>query len=343
MSGEAQAFKSLDSLHLLLGDLDLSGCWGTRLALAAARGAGAGSSSSHGWHSTGHAGHTSTNVRVASHDHVHEGHRILLNGSEDRRIVLLEASHELLVELRVLTHALGHLSELRVGHKSLELSRDSHSWSAGATEARIFIAVISSIVLALKTTRWERVQVNTFEQKRAGEVSVASSKLQCLDTLSTIFSGNADELVDSFFVDSGRESVRVNWSSWLSLGDWLGGCSSGGSRGSGRRLIGSSLGGECNTSRGNLLLLGFLSRSSFDGLGLDSHHDDEAVLYNLVVRDGLLVVFHNFAVSNKLLSFGRLAMRLGNKGFQSTDQHLRLDFEGQLLAFQRLEGDFHFY
>ena len=52
---------------------------------------------------------------------------------------------------------------------------------------------------------------------------------------------------------------------------------------------------------------------------LDGHHDDKAVLYNLVVSDGLLIIFHDFAVSNKLLGFSRLTMRLCNQGFQSAD------------------------
>ena len=246
MPREAQSFKSLDGFHLLLGNLDLSGCGTTGLASRSASSGTSTSSHTRG-HSTGsHAGHTSTNVRVSSHDHVHESHRVLLNGLEYSGIVLLEAGHELLVELRVLTHALGHLSELRVGHKSLELLRHAHTGTTTwhSTESGIFITIFSSIVWELSTRR-ERVQVNTFEQKTASKVSVASCQLQSFDALCAIFTGNTDELVDTFFVDSCWQGVRINWSlssglNGCSLSDWLGSRPGRSSSRSGRQIRSSS-------------------------------------------------------------------------------------------------------
>ena len=115
MLGETEALQSLNRCHFLSSDLDLAGTWAgalswrstcTWLALAS-------------WHAhAAHWRHASAEVRVTAHDHVHESHWVLLDGCVDLWIVLLEASHELLVKLRVLTHTLRHVRELWVLHQA---------------------------------------------------------------------------------------------------------------------------------------------------------------------------------------------------------------------------------
>lgn len=180
MFGETEALQSLNRRHFLSSDLNLAGTWAralswrstcTWLALAS-------------WHAHAtHWRHASADVRVTAHDHVHESHWVLLDGCVDLWIVLLEASHELLVKLWVLTHTLGHVRELWVLHKAHQLGRAGrHStwhtaWHATwllAAHAGIFVTIVGEACVA---TSWNRVEVDSLEKKSAGEVSVTTCQL----------------------------------------------------------------------------------------------------------------------------------------------------------------------
>jgi hypothetical protein len=90
----------------------------------------------HRRHTTAH----TTEVGITAHDHVHESHWVLLDGSIDLGIVLLKSSHELLVKLGVLTHALRHVCKLRVRHQAHQLGvwrTHSHATTWHATGARL--------------------------------------------------------------------------------------------------------------------------------------------------------------------------------------------------------------
>lgn len=104
-------------------------------------------STTHRWHST-------ADVGVTAHDHVHESHWVLLDSGVDLGIVLLEARHELLVKLWVLAHTLSHVRELWVRHQAHQLcvltawhshAATWHSTGTGLSRASIFVAVIVSI------------------------------------------------------------------------------------------------------------------------------------------------------------------------------------------------------
>ena len=55
------------------------------------------------------------------------------------------------------------------------------------------------------------------------------------------------------------------------------------------------------------------------GAYLCDHHNDEAVLNNLVVGDRFSLILHDFTVSDEFLSCGFLSVRLLDKRFQSCD------------------------
>ena len=183
MLGETEALQSLNRSHFLSSDLDLAGAWSgtlsrrstctcTWLTTLASRHA----------HAT-HWRHASADVRVTAHDHVHESHWVLLDGCVNLRIVLLEASHELLVKLWVFTHSLCHVRELWVLHEAHQLGRASRhtTWHTAwhttwllAAHARIFVTVVGEACVA---TSWNLVEVDSFEEKSAGEVSVTTCQL----------------------------------------------------------------------------------------------------------------------------------------------------------------------
>ena len=180
MFGETEALQSLNRRHFLSSDLNLAGTWAgalswrstcTWLALAS-------------WHAHAtHWRHASANVRVTAHDHVHESHWVLLDGCVDLWVVLLKASHELLVKLWVLTHTLRHVRELWVLHQAHQLGRAGrHStwhtaWHATwllAAHAGIFVTIVGEACVA---TSWNLVEVDSFKKKSAGEVSVTTCQL----------------------------------------------------------------------------------------------------------------------------------------------------------------------
>lgn len=126
---------------------------------------------SHRWHSTTHA---ASEVRIASHDHIHESHWILLDSLVDLRVVLLKACHELLVELRILTHALGHVRELRILHQGHQLGARGHPTASLATRmvhARVLIAILRVAGVA---ARRNLVQIDALEQERARQVCITA-------------------------------------------------------------------------------------------------------------------------------------------------------------------------
>ena len=178
MFRETEALQSLNRRHFLSSDLNLAGTWAgaltwrstcTWLALAS-------------WHAhTAHwrHAHGSAKVRVTAHDHVHESHWVLLDGCVNLWIVLLKASHELLVKLWVLTHTLSHVRELWVLHKAHQFGRARrHSTWHTAWHATWLLAIFVTIVgKACVATSWDLVEVDSLEKKSAGEVSVTTCQL----------------------------------------------------------------------------------------------------------------------------------------------------------------------
>lgn len=137
MPRETERLQALNGLHLLLSHLDLAraGSCGSRTTLR-----GTGLAATHAAHRRHTAAAHTTEVGITAHDHVHESHWVLLDGSIDLGIVLLKASHELLVKLGVLTHALRHVCKLRVRHQAHQLGvwrTHSHATTWHATGARL--------------------------------------------------------------------------------------------------------------------------------------------------------------------------------------------------------------
>ena len=166
MSGEAKLLQSLDSFHLLLSHLDLTGARSSRLLLPWSTLRRTTSTwLTHRWHST-------------AHNHVHESHWVLLNGGVDLRIVLLEASHKLLVELGVLAHALGHVRELWVRHEAHQLGVLSAAWHLHTTTwlltlTWIFVAVIGKTFI---TAGWDAIKIDTLKKECASQVSISTGE-----------------------------------------------------------------------------------------------------------------------------------------------------------------------
>lgn len=52
---------------------------------------------------------------------------------------------------------------------------------------------------------------------------------------------------------------------------------------------------------------------------LDSHHDNESVLNDLVVSHRLCLIVHDLSIGNQLLCFGGLSVRGLNKFFESSN------------------------
>ena len=50
---------------------------------------------------------------------------------------------------------------------------------------------------------------------------------------------------------------------------------------------------------------------------LNGHHDDEAILNDLIVSYSLGLILHDLTIGNELLGLSCLAMSLGNEGLQS--------------------------
>jgi len=86
--GESELYKTINSIHFFLSDLD--GPWGS-LASASAHSASHASASAHT--TAAEAG-----VGVASEDQVHEGAWVLLDGCENLWLTLLKLLHKLLIE-----------------------------------------------------------------------------------------------------------------------------------------------------------------------------------------------------------------------------------------------------
>ena len=201
MFRETKRLESLNGFHLLLGHLDLARAWSGATLWGTT--CTSGSSSAHGWHTTSH----TAKIRVTAHNHVHESHRVLLDSGVDLRVILLEASHELLVKLWVLTHALGHVCELRVRHQAHELGvlatwhtwhSTGHSWLA---RTRIFVTVVGKACISACR---DLIEVNTLEEERASEVSIAMGELQCLDALVTRLACDGEERAKGLFIDTRR-------------------------------------------------------------------------------------------------------------------------------------------
>ena len=133
-------------------------------------------------HSTSHA---TSEVRVASHDHIHESHWILLDSLVDLRIVLLQTCHELLIKLRILAHALGHVCKLRILHECHQLGAGGHACASatlatGLAHACVLVAVVR---VAWVSAGWDLVEVDALEQEGAGEVCVTACQSESLDAL----------------------------------------------------------------------------------------------------------------------------------------------------------------
>ena len=149
----------MDCLHLGRSDLDLAWSW-SRATLGRCTHARRHLAATHAWwHSTSH---TSTKVRVATHDHIHESHWILLDSLVDLRVVLLKTSHELLVKLRVLSHALSHVGELWVLHQSHQFCSRGHATTSTTWLAHAWVLVTIVCVTRIATCR-DVVQIDTFE------------------------------------------------------------------------------------------------------------------------------------------------------------------------------------
>ena len=154
----------MDSFHFCLSHLDLARCWSRSTLWGTSTHS---SHSTHSWlsHTTWHATGWHSHSWLTSHYHVHESHWVGLDCLIDLGIVLLETSHELLIELRVLSHALGQLSELWISHEGHELGvssathshSSSHAWHAAGrhTTSHIFITVV--LVLIHTTISWNLI------------------------------------------------------------------------------------------------------------------------------------------------------------------------------------------
>ena len=210
MLGETEALQSLDCCHFLCSDLNLAGTWSGALSGGSTCTLTTWATWTSGHAHATHWRHASANVRVTAHDHVHESHWILLDGSVNLWIVLLEASHELLVKLWVLTHTLCHVRELRVLHQAHQLGRagrhstlhTGHATWLLAAHAGIFVAIVGEACVA---TSWNLVEVDSFKKKCAGEVSVATSQLQCLDALVSRLTRDGKQGAQSLLLDTRRQ------------------------------------------------------------------------------------------------------------------------------------------
>ena len=223
--------------------------------------------------------HSSTKVGVTAHNHVHESHWILLDSSVYCWIVLLYSSHELLVKLRVLSHSLGHVRELRVLHQTEQFGRSWHASHAGLHSTRhttwwllahtcILVTIISEAGIA---ACWNLVEIDTFKKKRASEVSITTCQLQCLDALVSRFTCNGKQGAQSLLFDARRQSTGrrvVGLSLRLGLSRRLLGWRIAGSRLS---WLFSRCSWQSDSRLSHFFLFGILCCSCSDWLGLNEY------------------------------------------------------------------------
>ena len=122
---------------------------------------------------------------------------------------MLQTCHELLIKLRILAHALGHVRKLRILHECHQLGAGLHActWAtlaAGLAHACVLVAVVR--VPRVSAGR-DLVEVDALEQEGAGEVCVTACQSESLDALLSGFVSDRKQRAQSFFCDARRQST----------------------------------------------------------------------------------------------------------------------------------------
>jgi hypothetical protein len=148
---------------------------------------------------TTHAAHAQTTWQLSSHHNLIEDHRVLLDPFEEIGLGLLQCAHELLVELRVVDHALPNLLEVRVVEKVCQATCAVKLIAIAVIVTHIFVAVSTCATSAVHLCHLGEL-LGRDRQNFECHIRVTFGKLKTPDHVFTALTRDCDQVGDCFFV-----------------------------------------------------------------------------------------------------------------------------------------------